>query len=129
MAELTAYDIGEDGGRWLVVSQVDVHREAISVAEARLAVLALLRAQLIPGNEDQFVAEVLDVLDTPASVHSSPIYSDPETELVFTRSPIGGTPILGDRIGTCAVALGFDLPDHRSVRRKIDARRSEGRES
>lgn len=49
----------------------------------------------------------------------SAIYSDPKTERVYARSPIGGTPIWGDRIGTCAVAIGFDLPDHRTVSREL----------
>lgn len=125
MSDLTAYEIGEDGGMWLVVGQLDVQRETISVAEARLAVVALLREQLMPDNEDQFASDVLDVLDAPACVHYLPIYSDPETELVYVRSPIGDTLIWGDRIGTCAVALGFVLPDHRGVRRDIDKTRSD----
>ncbi|WP_336632631.1 MULTISPECIES: hypothetical protein [unclassified Microbacterium] len=119
MSSLTAYDIGEDGGMWLVVGQFEVHRETISVAEARLAVIALLREQLLPADHEVFTSETLAVLDAPARVHEYPIYSDPATERVYMRSPIGGTPIWGDRIGTCAVAIGFDLPDHRTVWREI----------
>lgn len=119
MTSLTAYEIGEDGGMWLVVGQIDVSRESISVAEARLAVIALLREQLLPADEEAFMSETLVALDAPASIHWSAIYSDPKTERVYTRSPIGGTPIWGDRIGTCAVAIGFDLPDHRTVSREL----------
>ena len=119
MSRLTAYEIGEDGGMWLVVGQMEVLRESISVAEARLAVIALLRGQLLPDAEEVFMSETLAALDAPASVHESAIYSDPKTERVYARSPIGGTPIWGDRIGTCAVAIGFDLPDHRTVSREL----------
>lgn len=122
---LTTYEIGEDGGRWLVVGNLDLHRKTITVAEARLAVIALLNEQLMPGNDWLFACQVVDVLDAPAQVHESPVYSDPDTELVYALSPIGGTPVWGDRIGTCAVAIGFTLPDHRTVRRALQEERND----
>ena len=75
MTRLTAYEIGEDGGMWLVVGQMEVLRESISVAEARLAVIALLREQLLPADEEVFMSETLVALDAPASIHWSAIYS------------------------------------------------------
>lgn len=107
-------EIGEDSDRWLVVSQVDVHRETISIAASRLAVIRTLREQLLPDDEYAFASCVEEVLDASCTRYQYPILAD--EQMVFYESPIGaGAPGGFDRLGTCGVAIGFSLPDHHAA--------------
>lgn len=112
VANLTVYEIGEDSDKWLVLGRHDVHRETISINAARLAVIGLLREQLLPGDSTAFSETVEFVLDLPGHRIEYPIIFDEETERVYYRSPIGKGNRFGKREGTCAVTFGYRLKDH-----------------
>lgn len=115
MSTLTVYEIGEDSDRWVVVGDHAVHRETISVAEARLAVIEQLRVQLLPSDAEGFAEAVATALTVSARTYEYPIYGDDDIERIFVQSPVGKGTRRGERLGSCAVAFGFYLLNHHQI--------------
>lgn len=119
MSEFRVFEIGEDGGRWLVVGQNDLLREPLNIDAARLAVIEFLRGQLMPGDEVLFAETVACVLDELVCGYEYPIYVDPASERVYVESPLGEKRA-GERLGSCGVAVGFTLPTQHDVEDLVD---------
>ena len=115
MAEYQVIEIGEDSDRWLVVSQLNIHEERLSIDAARLAVIRTLREQLLPSEEDAFAACVEELLDASAKKYEDPILAT-ESGAVCYQSKVGrSAPQHMKRLGTCGVAFGFRLSSHHDL--------------
>lgn len=107
---IQAYDIGEDGDRWLV-SGTNI------VEKARLAVIELLLDQTWPISDlmsaEAYEEQIRDALTLEATTYNF-VVVDKETECVYSNAPSKYTPITAytegvDYLGHC-VAIGFTMP-------------------
>ena len=103
-----AYDVGEDGDRWMV-------RGTDNEYEARLAVIELLIDQTWPNqdlnNANDCAALIRDVLELKAITYRF-VVADKETELVYSDARFGPYEAYEEGVdwfGTC-VAVGFTMP-------------------
>lgn len=115
MAEYQVIEIGEDSDRWLVVSQLNIHEERVSIDAARLAVIRTLREQLLPSEEDAFAACVEELLDTSAHRCEYLIVADDSGRPCYQSTVGRRAPSHWQRLGTCGVAFGFRLPSHHDL--------------
>lgn len=114
---LAVYELGEDSEAWLVTSNAEPYRTSIGLDAARVAVIKWLQGCFDESMSEDFYCAVETVLSAEARLSQYQIYSDPQTEVVFYKSPIGSVPVPAgmDRLGEQYVVIGaVRFPDHRT---------------
>lgn len=114
---LAVYELGEDSEAWLVTSNEDPYHKAIDSDSARIAVIKWLQGCFDESMSEEFYSTVETVLSADVWPSQYPIYSDPQTEEVFYKSPISRVPVLAgmDRLGEQYVVIGaVKFPNHRT---------------